>query len=114
MRLVANQALVAWTALGRRDALTLAGILVATLVLHGQVVRAPFFADDYLFLEQVRHRSLGPALISPDPIGNFFRPVSRTLWFWLASRAGGETPALFHALNLALFAALLADRKSVV
>src|SRR5262245_53427859 len=87
---------------GRRPSLALAMILFAIVVVHRSALRAPFFADDYLFLEQVRNRSLGSALLAPDPIGNFLRPVGRSLWFWLVARIGGERPALFHALNLGL------------
>jgi hypothetical protein len=71
-------------------------------------LRAPFFADDFLFLDQVRHRSLWTALASHDPIGNFARPVGRQLHFWLLSRLGAESPLVFHAVNLALFLAALA------
>ena len=86
----------------------LCGILAATVVLYGKALDAPFFTDDYLFLEQVRGQSLGQALSSPDPLGNFLRPVSRPLYFWLVTRLAGERPAVFHAVNLALFLALIA------
>ena len=43
--------------------------LLGALALHAYSLRAPFFADDYLFLDQVRDRSLPAALTSPDPIG---------------------------------------------
>jgi hypothetical protein len=49
-------------------------VLGAALVLQARALQDPFFADDYLFLDQVRLRSLTAALTSPDPIGNFFRP----------------------------------------
>jgi hypothetical protein len=78
-------------------------VLLATVAVHGHGVARPFFADDYLFLEQVRGRPLLAALTSPDPLGNFLRPVSRAAWFWLLGRAGGESPVLFHLANLALF-----------
>jgi hypothetical protein len=91
----------------RRSGWLLGGIVAAALALHASVLRAPFFADDYLFLEQVRGRSLGQALTSPDPIGNFLRPVGRPLYFWLVARLGGEEPAIFHGVNLALFLALV-------
>src|SRR5262245_18387936 len=37
---------------GRRSNLPLAMILLAIVAVHGSALRAPFFADDYLFLEQ--------------------------------------------------------------
>lgn len=93
---------------GRRQFWLLGGILAATALLHWRALSAPFFADDFLFIEQVRGQSLWQALLSPDPIGNFLRPVSRQLYFWLVSQLGGERPALFHGLNLAIFLALVA------
>jgi hypothetical protein len=83
-------------------------VLLAALWLHHAALRAPFFADDFVFLDQVRHRGLLAALTGADPIGNFVRPVGRQLHFWLLARAGGESAALFHAVNLALFLGVLA------
>ena len=84
--------------------LGLALILLAALWIHHGALRAPFFADDYLFLEQVQGRSLSAALTSPDPLGNYFRPVGRQLWFWSLTHLGGGAPWLFHAKALGLFA----------
>ena len=92
-------ALPAWGAL--------ALILVTAVALHLDALRAPFFADDYLFLDQARFRSLPATVMSPDPIGNFFRPVSRQLWFWAGARIGDESPLTFHVANLALFLGVL-------
>jgi hypothetical protein len=78
-------------------------ILLATAWLQRAALRAPFFADDFLFLDQVRNRPLWAALTAPDPIGNFVRPVGRQLHFWLLAHAGGESPVVFHAANLTLF-----------
>ena len=89
-------------------------IVAAALVLQRAVLRAPFFADDFLFLDQVRHRSLPAALASPDPIGNFLRPVGRQLHFWWLSHAASESATAFHAANLALFALALALLFSLV
>ena len=85
----------------------LALILGAAVATQVSAVVLPFFSDDYLFLDQVRFRSLPAALLSPDPLGNFVRPVGRQLWFWGLSRLG-ESPALAHALNLALFLGIVA------
>lgn len=81
----------------------LALILLATVWLQRAALRAPFFADDFLFLDQARNRSLWAALTTPDPIGNFVRPVGRQLHFWLLARASGESAVVFHAANLVLF-----------
>jgi hypothetical protein len=81
----------------------LALILLATAWLQRAALRAPFFADDFLFLDQARNHTLWAALTGPDPIGNFVRPVGRQLHFWLLARASGESAVVFHAANLALF-----------
>lgn len=67
----------------------------------------PFFADDYLFLDQVRHVDLATALQRPDPLGNFYRPLSRQVYFWALSHVGGESPRVAHAINLLLIAAIV-------
>ncbi|HUK64155.1 MAG TPA: hypothetical protein VLV15_12500, partial [Dongiaceae bacterium] len=62
---------IAWPAL--------AAVLAAAAWLHRDALHAPFFADDYAFLDTVGGRSLGAALSAPDPLGNYFRPVGRPL-----------------------------------
>ena len=78
-------------------------ILAAAAWLHGPALEQPFFADDYLFLDQVRSQSLPAVLAAPDPLGNFFRPVGRQLWFWALSHASGESPVAFHFAALFVF-----------
>jgi len=85
----------------------LALIVLAALLVRLPLLLGGFFADDYFFLERVRGKGLLAALASPDPLGNFLRPVSRQLYFWAVGSASGETPAAFHAVNLLLFACLL-------
>ncbi len=89
--------------LGTPEWLGVAGILLTVVAVHVGSLRSPFFADDYFFLEQVRGTSLASALASPDPLGNFLRPVSRQLYFWVLTRLGGESPTLFHAAGLVVF-----------
>lgn len=83
-------------------------LLLATAWLQRAALRAPFFADDFLFLDQARNHTLWAALTSPDPIGNFVRPVGRQLHFWLLARASGESAVVFHAANLAVFLGVVA------
>jgi hypothetical protein len=98
----------------RNEALSVALVLLGVVGLQASAIGKAFFADDYLFLEQVRGRSLWGALTSQDPLGNFLRPVSRQAWFWLFSRLGGESPALFHAANLFVFLLSLVVLYSIV
>jgi hypothetical protein len=81
----------------------LALILLAVAWLQRAALRAPFFADDFLFLDQARNHTLWATLTGRDPIGNFVRPVGRQLHFWLLARASGESAVAFHLANLVLF-----------
>ncbi len=75
-------------------------VALAAIAAHVRSLTAPFFADDWLFLDQVRGRSLFAALASPDPIGNYFRPLGRQVWFSVLGVWSGESPFVFHAANL--------------
>ncbi len=92
----------------------LALIFLGVALLHAGALRLPFFADDYLFLEQVRGRSPIAALTAPDAISNFFRPVGRQLYFWLLAHLTGESPRAFHAANLVLFLGIIALLFAIV
>jgi hypothetical protein len=77
-------------------------------------LRLPFLADDYLFLDQVRGRSLLAALnVSRDPLQNYIRPVSRQLYFWIVSSWTGASPIAAHALNLGVFLMVIAVVYSI-
>ena len=91
------------TAGAAADLIALAMAVLVPLSLHFRALTAPFFADDWLFLDQVRRQPLWQLLSSADPLGNYFRPVSRAVWFTLVDRVGGGTPFAFHAMNLSLF-----------
>ena len=82
--------------------------VAATFILHLGSLHAPFYGDDLAFLDQVRGRSLPAALLSPDPLGNYFRPVSRQLHFWLLGHASGESPLVFHLASWGLWAVVVA------
>jgi len=92
----------------RRTWPPLAIVLAAATALHAAIFSEPFFADDYLFLDQVRARPLWDALTSRDPLGNFLRPVGRQLHFWVWSHATRESPLAFHVVNLLVFLAAVA------
>ncbi len=70
------------------------------LLLHASSLWLPMFADDYLFFDSVRGKSLIGALASVDPLGNFFRPVSRQLYFWLLQITQCDTPLIVHSVNI--------------
>lgn len=78
------------------------------LLAQAPAVRTPYFADDFLFLDQVRGRPLVQVLAEPDPIGNYYRPLGRQLYFYGLTRVAGENPVWHHAANLALWALVVA------
>jgi len=80
--------------------LALALVLAGVVVLYLPALGTQFFADDFLFLDQVRGRSLWQALLAPDPLSNFFRPVSRQLYFWIVAGLTHESPLAFRVGNL--------------
>ena len=86
--------------------------LLGLLALYERPLRTGFLNDDYLFLEQARTRPLLESLTSLGALGNYYRPVSRQLYFAALTPLAGDSPALFHTVNMALFLAalvLLAD-----
>ena len=93
-------------------ALVLAGIVA----LYGNTLTAGFINDDYLFLEQTRRYGLLGSFTHGSGLANFFRPLSREVWFGLLAPVSGGEPFVFHLAQLALFVlalVLLADLLSV-
>jgi hypothetical protein len=91
-------------------------LLAGLAALYAGALGNGFLNDDYLFLEQARRHNLLDALAHPSGLGNFFRPLSREVWFALVGPLLGREPLLFHVVQFALFAAalvLLADLLSV-
>lgn len=75
----------------------------ALAALYAGPLTTPFLNDDHLFLERARTVPLATAIAAPDPLGNYWRPLSRAVYFALLAPAAGGSPAVFHALNFALF-----------
>ncbi len=88
--------------------LVLAVALVGLTSLYGGALTTGFLNDDYLFLEEARQRALGESLASLGPLSNYFRPVSRQLYFEALAPLAGGSPLVFHLLNYAVFLAALA------
>lgn len=89
--------------------------LIAVLglgLLYAGALRTGFLCDDFLFLEEARRQSLATSLVDLGPLGNYYRPLSRQIYFELLTpfaRGPFEGGALvFHLVNAALFAAALA------
>lgn len=91
-------------------------LLAGLAALYAGALASGFNNDDYLFLEEARRGNLLDALAHPGGLGNYFRPLSRELWFALLGPMSGGEPAIFHVAQFMLFAAalvLLADLLSV-
>jgi hypothetical protein len=72
-------------------------------IMHVPDLSRPFLTDDYLFLEQVRAGPVWETLFSPDPLGNFFRPVSRQLYFSILGTLSREDPWPLRLVNVVCF-----------
>jgi hypothetical protein len=83
-------------------------VLAGVIALYAGTLTAGFINDDYLFLEQARKYGLWDALSHPGGLANYFRPLSREVWFALISPLSGGDPFVFHVAQLALFVAALA------
>lgn len=92
-------------------------LLIAGLgALYASALSLGFINDDYLFLEQVRRHGLLDAMLHPGGLGNYFRPLSREVWFGVLGPLTGGDPFPFHIAQFVVFVAalaLLADLLSV-
>ena len=81
-----------------------------TAALYAGALATGFQNDDFLFLEEASRGGMPSPLTGG--IANYFRPVSRQLWFGTLARVFGPHPLAFHLASFALFlgaAALLYD-----
>ncbi len=85
-------------------ALFLAGLAA----LYSGALGLGFINDDYLFLEQVRRHGLVDAMLHPGGLGNYFRPLSREVWFALVGAVTGGSALAFHLVQFVVFAVALA------
>lgn len=91
---------------------TLLLALAGLTLLYAGPLGARFLNDDYLFLEQARSQSLARSLTELGALGNYYRPLSRQIYFAVLTPIAAGHPVVFHAFNYALFLgalALLAD-----
>ena len=73
------------------------------LALYLGALRTGFLNDDYLFLEDARTRGVSAAWSAQGPLANYFRPISRAVFFGLLSPLAGGHAVLFHLASFALF-----------
>ncbi|MEO5989043.1 MAG: hypothetical protein ABIU54_08150, partial [Candidatus Eisenbacteria bacterium] len=97
-----NAALPLW-----RLAAAAGALLLAYLARWGDALRLPFINDDFLFLDKARTAPL-PALWGLDKLAfHWWRPWSRETHYWAVQHLAGADPAAFHAVNTALWIAVL-------
>ena len=77
--------------------------LAGITALYWDAVRTPFLNDDFMFLEEARSRTLAASLTELGPLGNYYRPVSRQIYFKLLSPLANGSPLAFHLVNNVLF-----------
>ena len=89
---------------GDRTIWVVLAVLAAWLVLRqAGALRAPFFSDDYIFLDRVQ-RSTFVSLWSVQKLPfSFYRPWSRELHYWTLLHAFGTSVLPFHLLSFALW-----------
>jgi len=86
--------------------------VAALAVLYAGALRTGFLNDDHMFIEEARTRPLLESLTHLGPLGNYYRPLSRQIYFETLTSVAGLRPWVFHAFNFVLFLAalgLLAD-----
>lgn len=76
--------------------------------LYSGALMAGFLNDDHLFLEEARLHSLAEAWSHPQGLANYFRPLSRQVWFALLTPIADGRPVVFHVADLLVFLAALA------
>lgn len=97
----------------RRSPWIAAALFAAGLAaLYAGALAVGFQNDDYLFLEQARRFGVLGAFEHPSGLANYFRPLSREVWFAVLSPLAAGQPLGFHLAQFAVFVAalwLLAD-----
>jgi len=83
-------------------AVPIVGLLGLT-ALYLEPLRVGFLNDDYLFLEQAQARPLAETMREPGVLSNYYRPISRQIYFEALTPLAHGQPAVFHAVNFALF-----------
>lgn len=88
--------------------LALFPIVAALLVVYATPLRTGFLNDDYLFLEAARETPLTESLTGLGALGNYYRPLSRALYFEALAPLAAGSPAAFHGINLLIWLLALA------
>ena len=83
------------------DVIVLVGLGTVALILYGSTLRFDFFQDDYVWLSRARETGFNVLSRQAATMSNFFMPTIQ-LYFSLALKFFGTTPAHYHAANILL------------
>jgi hypothetical protein len=74
---------------------------------YGDFVRAPFLSDDYAIILSTVDQPLFRAVSPHHTLFNWYRPVSRELYYWTMFRMSGGSPPPFRLVSMLLWCAIL-------
>ncbi|MFN8586674.1 MAG: hypothetical protein U0704_02645 [Candidatus Eisenbacteria bacterium] len=96
------------TASARTRALAPLAFAGGLFALYANALATGFLNDDHLFLEQARERGLAALASGGGGLANYYRPLSREIWFGLLAPVADGRAWVFHAASLAVFLAAAA------
>jgi hypothetical protein len=82
--------------------------VIGLAALYSGPITTRFLNDDYLFLEEARTVPLSRSLLDLGALANYYRPLSRQVYFAALRSIGGGVPLVFHLVNFAMYLAALA------
>jgi hypothetical protein len=74
---------------------------------HGRAITAPFFSDDYIFLDKLRGASFRAVWEPKDLAYHWYRPWSRELYYWIFVRLFGLNAIPYHLACFTLWLATM-------
>ncbi len=78
-------------------------LIAAAVALYWDAIRSPFLNDDFMFLEQAQRTPFLASLAAPGALGNYYRPLSRQVYFAVVGPLAHGHPLGFHVVNALLF-----------
>jgi hypothetical protein len=103
----ARRAAPAWIRRGPSLAATLAILAVFLALQHAGAIGAPFFSDDYIFIDKLRTAPFAAVFAARDLAYHWYRPWSRELHYWVFYRFFHLDPVPYHVASFALWLAAM-------
>lgn len=98
----------------KRAAVALLVILCFSAITYGPDIAMPFVGDDYVFLDETRHRAFVELWAFENTAFRWYRPWSREVHFWALQHLVGLAPAGFRVAGLLLWAGAMALYMSLL